>query len=46
MGGNVIIDFTAFHHANHLRLLICYRPTGHFDEKKTVEFASVAICVR
>ena len=43
MGGNVI-DFNAFHHSNHLRLLICY--TIHFDEKKTVEFVSVAICVR
>ena len=44
MGENIIIDFNAFHHSNHLRLLICY--TGHFDEKKTVEFVSVAICVR
>ena len=44
MGGNIIIDFNAFHHFNHLRLLICY--TGHFDEKKTVEFVSVAMCVR
>ena len=44
MGGNFIIDFNAFHHSNHLRLFICY--TGHFDEKKTVEFVSVAICVR
>ena len=43
-GGNIIIDFNAFHHSNQLRLLICY--TGHFDEKKTVSFASVAICVR
>ena len=42
-GGNIIIDFNAFHPFNHLRLLICY--TGHFDEKKTVEFVSVAICV-
>ena len=43
MGENIIIDFNAFHHSNHLRLLICY--TGHFGEKKTVEFVSVAICV-
>ena len=43
-GGNIIIDFNAFHQFNHLRLLICY--TGHFDEKKTVEFVSVGICVR
>ena len=44
MGENIIIDFNAFHQFNHLRLLICY--TGHFDENKTVEFVSVAICVR
>ena len=31
-----------YHHR--LRLLICY--TGHFDEKKTAKFVSVAICVR
>ena len=44
MGENIIIDFNAFHHSDHLGLLICY--TGHFDEKKTVEFVSVAIRVR
>ena len=44
MGGNIIIDFNVSHQFNHLRLQICY--TGHFDEKKTVEFVSVAICVR
>ena len=44
MGGNVIIDFNTFHHTNHLRLLLCY--TGHFDDNKTVEIDSVAICVR
>ena len=44
IGENIIINFNAFHHSNHLRLLICY--TGHFDEKKTVEFVSVAMCVR
>ena len=43
-GGNIIIDFNAFHHSNHLRLLICY--TEHLDEKKTVEFVFVSICVR
>ena len=44
MGGNIIIDFNASHHSNHLRLLICY--TGPLVEKKTVEFVSVAIFVR
>ena len=43
MGKHIIIDFNAFHQSNNLRLLICY--TGHFDEKKTAEFVSVAICV-
>ena len=41
MGGNVIIDFNTSHH---LTLLLCY--TGHFDENKTVDIVSVAICVR
>ena len=40
MRENIIIDFNAFRHSNHLRFLICY--TGRFDEKKTVELVSVA----
>ena len=44
IGENIIIDFNAFHHSNHLRLLLFY--TGHVNEKKTVEFVYVAICVK
>ena len=39
-----MIYVNAFHNSNHLRLLICY--TVHIDEKKTVEFGYVAICVK